>query len=312
MSKSASSFAYPRVGIAQLGQISGARAGVQVGQHPIVELFGFHLGHAAVGVVDIPEDNGFGGAGGLACGLDFAIPHLAALFFRVDLGGIDSLHAVRTLFHDAAAAHGDVGIVQQLEAGRFVIGEQEEIEAAHFVGTVVGAVAGADATVINHVVEALARVTGGLHGADQLAGGVLALHARDGLIIDLGIGDFALVVTVDAQPVHGAAAANLVLADDGDVVFGLTRHHARATARAGSEIDGHAPRVTLVLPLGVESETARRVFGAGMHRLGILLVVLDIAGAEDVAAGVERVLVLGGGEHIAALDLLGVQSAVVP
>ena len=124
------------------------------------------------------------GQAGLAGGLDFAVAHLAVLLFRVDLGGVDALHAVGALLHHAAAAHRHVRIAQQLQARRFVIGEQEEIEPPHLVGAVVGAVARAHAAVVDHVVQAFGAVHGGLHRADQFARRVLALHARHRLVVD--------------------------------------------------------------------------------------------------------------------------------
>ena len=51
--------------------------------------------------------------------------------------------------------------------------------------------------------------------ADELAGRVLAVHARHRLDVRLGGIGASLVVAVDADPVHLAAAADLVLADDG-------------------------------------------------------------------------------------------------
>ena len=49
------------------------------------------------------------------------------------------------------------------------------------------------------------------------------------------------VVAIDPDPVHLAVPAHFVLTDDRHVVLRLTRDHARRTAGAGVEIDGHAP-----------------------------------------------------------------------
>ena len=50
----------------------------------------------------------------------------------------------------------------------------------------------------------------------------------------------ALEVLVNADPVHLAVAAHLVLADDRDVVLGLAANHTLAAAVALAEVDGHA------------------------------------------------------------------------
>ena len=88
--------------------------------------------------------------------VDFAVANLAVFLFRLDLGGVDALHAVGAFFHHAAAAHRDIGVLLQLRGSRVSkIGVLEEIEPAHFVRAIVGAIAGADAAVVNHVVQPL-------------------------------------------------------------------------------------------------------------------------------------------------------------
>ena len=177
---------------------------------PVVQFLLFHPGHTAVRVVEIAEDDGLGGTRLLARGHNVAIANLPAFPFGIDLRFVDALHAVGALFHHAAAAHADVGVAAQLEAGSLPVLVQQEIEAPHFVRTVIGAVAGAHAAVVDHVVEAFARVVGGLYRADQLAGRILTVHARDRLIVDLGLADTAAVISIDAQPLHLTAAAPLV------------------------------------------------------------------------------------------------------
>src|SRR5690606_6799857 len=80
------------------------------------------------------------------------------------------------------------------------------------------------------------------------AGGVLAVLAEHGLEVGAGVcgGAVALVVGVDADPVHLAAGEDLVLADDGDVVLGLAGDDARAAAGADVEVHDHAPGVAVV------------------------------------------------------------------
>src|SRR6185295_8719968 len=72
---------------------------------------------------------------------------------------------------------------------------------------------------------------------------VLALHAGHGLEDRTRILDTTGVVAIDANPVHLPAVADLVLADDGDVVLGLAGDRASAAADACGEIDAHRPGV---------------------------------------------------------------------
>src|SRR5581483_3696768 len=146
----------------------------------------------------------------------------------IDLGFVDSLHAIGTLLHDAAAAHADVGIAHQLQAGRLKILEQVEIESPHLVRAIVRAVAGAHAAVVDHIIQAFGAVRGSLHRTYQLAGSVFALHTGHRLVVENRIVEVAGVIRVHANPVHVAAAADLVFADHRNVVLRLARDHARA------------------------------------------------------------------------------------
>src|SRR5207248_10776084 len=125
-----------------------------------------------------PEHDRVRRAGLLAGGHDFAVADAASLFFGVDLRGVDALHAVGALLHHAAGTRGDVGIALRFERGRFVVGVVEEVESAHFVRTVVRAVARADAAVVGHIVQTFAAVRRGADRADRLPRRLLALHAR--------------------------------------------------------------------------------------------------------------------------------------
>ena len=49
-----------------------------------------------------------------------------------------------------------------------------------------------------------------------------------------------------------------------------------------------------------------------MHGFGILAVLLEVAVVDDVAAGIEDVIVLRGGELVGAGGLLDVQADIVP
>src|SRR5690242_8036301 len=73
-----------RVGVAQRGQVSGARARVQFGQQRVIQLLGLQFRHAACGIVDVPEDNGLRRTGGFAGGRYFTVADRAGFFFGVN------------------------------------------------------------------------------------------------------------------------------------------------------------------------------------------------------------------------------------
>ncbi len=123
--------------------------------------------------------------------------------------------------------------------------DTEEIKAAHFVRAIVRTVARTDTAVVNHVVEAFAAVVGSLHGADQLARSILALHTRHRLAVDLGIFDVAVEIAVDAQPVHVAAVMYFLFADYRDVILRLAGDHARTTTCAGGNRSMAMPQAYL-------------------------------------------------------------------
>src|SRR4029079_9824777 len=100
---------------------------------------------------------------------------------RVDLPPRDPLGAVRALLHHASRANRDVRVHRELDDLGRVLGEVEEVEVADLVGTVVRAVTGPDAPVVDHDIEALRVVNGRGHRADLFAGGILTLHEGTGL-----------------------------------------------------------------------------------------------------------------------------------
>ena len=119
----------------------------------------------------------------------------------------------------------------------------EEVEPAYLVRAVVGAITGADAAIVGHHVEPFLVMRGRIDGADILAWSGFTMLAEHGLDDDLGVvyprlelllaipfecieklavrlgamgcGErMAGVIAVDAQPMHLAPAADLILADD--------------------------------------------------------------------------------------------------
>ncbi len=139
----------------------------------------------------------------------------------------------------------------------------KEVEVPHLVRAVVRAVPRADAAVVDHVVQALGAVGGGGDGADELARGVLALHARHRLVQCPRVAGIAFPVAVDPDPVQGVPARDLDLADGRDVVLRLASDDARVAAGARVQVDRHAPGVHVRLIRTVES-----VLGPGrLHHL---------------------------------------------
>ena len=86
------------------------------------------------------------------------------------------------------------------------------------------------------------------HGADLLAGRILAVHAGNGLEDHLRVaGRLAGEVPVHPDPVHLAPLRHLGLADDRHVVLALARDHARVAADARVQVDRHPPLVPLIV-----------------------------------------------------------------
>ena len=90
------------VGVTQLGQIGRARPGVQLGQQAVVARAGLGLGHRALVVVEVAEDDRPGRAGRLAGGHDLVAADGAILDLGGDPRGVDPLHAVRAFLHHPA------------------------------------------------------------------------------------------------------------------------------------------------------------------------------------------------------------------
>src|SRR5579863_991696 len=197
-------------------------------------------------IVERPEGDRLGRAPLLASGLQLAVGDGPPLDAGVDPLAFDPLHAVGALLHDAARADRHVGVHREAPRRAQVPRVVEEVEAPHLVGAVVAAVAGADAAVVDHLVQPLVAVDGGIDRADVLTGRRLAVHAAERLADHLRIVDRPAEVTIDAEPVHLAATPDVVLADGRDVVLRLAGDHAGVAAGALVEVDRHAPLVLLL------------------------------------------------------------------
>src|SRR5438309_1994380 len=237
-------------GVTNFGKVGSTGTRVQIRQQPVVAILRFPFRDLAVRVIDVAKRDGARRAGLLAGGLQLAsvlaLIDLAIFALSINAALVDALYAVGAFLHDAAAAHADIGIPHHLVLLGIPVLEQQEVEAAHLVRTVVRAITRPHAPVVDHVVQAFGAVQGCAHGAHQLAGRVLALHAWDGLEVSFGMVAIALVVSVDAQPVHVAPLHNLFLADDGDVVLRLAGDHAIVAAGAGSGAAGARAAVAKV------------------------------------------------------------------
>ncbi len=176
---------------------------------------------------------------------------------------------------------------------------QEEVEPADLVRAVVRAVPRADAAVVDHLVQPLGAVHRGVDRADDFARRVLAVHAGHGLVEGLRGVEAAPVVAVDADPLHGAAPLDLLLADDGDVVLGLAGDHAGVAADAGREVDRHAPGVAAAGKLRVHGVVRpRRRLAHVRHDRGVLAIGRGRDRAHGGAA-LHRMLVLRRRERVA-------------
>ena len=125
---------------------------------------------------------------------------------------------------------------------------------------------------------------GGGDRADLLTRSIFAMLTADRLSDDLlrSGGCPTLEVTVNTEPAHFATANHLILADDGNVVFRLTRNHAFRTSGAGGEIDRQGPTELRTVEIGLFPEgkrvsDVRQSFG----ECRVLLIVLKRTFTDD-------------------------------
>src|SRR5438270_13260051 len=298
------------VGVPHARQERGTGPRAQLVQQIVAPRIGVQLGHARIRIVERTERDRLRRAPLLARGLELAVPDQALLDARVDALALDALHAVRALFHDAAAAHGDVGVHAHPAGAAHVAVVLEEVETAHLVRAVVAAIPRADAAVIGHLVQSLVAVDGGVDRADVLARRGLAVHAAERLGDHLGIFDWPSEVAVDANPLHLATSDDLLLADDRDVVLGLAGDDARAATRALAQVDRHAPLVGFLAV--VVGRVSGRRYSTPLFDLLVELRVL-VEGVRQsgghrglrrlAAVGRHAPVVLGDAELVAAAGL---------
>ena len=103
-----------------------------------------------------------------------------------------------------------------------------------------------DAAIVDLQVQPFAVMHRGGHRADRLAGCVLAMHAGHRLKPELRVRLRAMVVDIDPQPMHVAAARDFFRPDHRDIVFRLAGDHAGVAADAYGGVDHHRPGVTVI------------------------------------------------------------------
>src|SRR5438105_1040325 len=106
----------------------------------IVALLCAQLGNAAIGIIGVAENDGLRGASLFAGRGDGAVGNGLILFVCFDACFVDVLDALASILHDAATTDGHFRIAHELELRSFPVLEAQEIEAAHFIGTVVRAI----------------------------------------------------------------------------------------------------------------------------------------------------------------------------
>src|ERR1051325_5064914 len=304
-----------RIRITQRRQVGRARLRVQIGQQAVVTTAALQLCDAALRVVRIAEDDGLRRAHGLTGGDDLAVTYRSALFFGFDLRHLNALYAVGAFLHHTARAHGHFRVTHQLIGWRVEILVEQEVEAPHLVRTVVRAVARPNATVVDHHVQAFRIVHGRVDGTDRLAGRVLAVHTGDGHELrGLRVVVVAFEVGVNANPVHLAAALDLLLADDGDIVLRLAGDNAGVTADATGRVDRHPPgRFLTVIVLWIKGILLARLvlFIRRVLGLGLFQIIFQSVLAYDFAI-LHAEMQLRGGERIVRAGITDARARVGP
>ena len=95
------------------------------------------FGDFALGIVEIAEDNGAGGASCLTGGNDLAVFNLTLLDSGADIGRFYPLHAIGAFLHDAPRANGDLGISDIIPLVDVRMGVIQEVESTDLIGTVI-------------------------------------------------------------------------------------------------------------------------------------------------------------------------------
>src|SRR6185437_2499504 len=262
-------------------------------------------------VADVAEVDRLRRAHGLTRGDHLAVADAPTFLVRLDVRVFHALDAIGAFFHHATPAHRDFRIALGFQGVGGLVGVLQEIEAAHFVRTIVGAEARTHAAVVNLQVEAYAVVHGGTDRAHHFARRVFAHHARHRLRVTAWVVHAAVEITVDPDPVHLAATLHLILADHRYVVFRLARHGARVAADARIEIYAHSPGVLAGRVVLVQAGWRVRIAIPCRGEPGIMQILVQRAHAQQVTA-LHVEMMLGAGKRVSFAGLAQPQSARVP
>src|ERR1044071_104746 len=262
-----------RIRIAYFCEVGQTRLGQKEFQDSVVALLRLQFRYAALGIIDVSENDGsgrtgLGASGGERIGRDDDVNRGGGFNFLSNLGLFDALDAERAFFHDATHADCDVWILAHLEQIPFVLFTMpqgspikvrtgaafviiKEVKATDFIRTIIGAITRSDTAIIDHQIKAFLVVDGGIDRTNVFARSRFAVLAHHWLSDDLRVINPGLellfvirieglkeilffgaggIVAVYPEPVHFAAAPDLILTNDRDVVLTLASHDTSSAA----------------------------------------------------------------------------------
>src|SRR5207248_630952 len=153
-----------------------------------------------------------------------------------------------------------------------------------------------------HLIQTFVAMRGRANGTYRLTGCLFAMHTHDGLEEHLRIIQVTLIVIIDTEPVHFPGTAGFNFSDDGDVVLGLTRHHARVASDACTEINRHSPRIVFRRILRIEGQVARRRLLFKLRKVRMLGILTGSSAPHKVTV-FHRVMTLRGNERVLSSSL---------
>ena len=109
------------------------------------------------------------------------------------------------------------------------------------VWTVIGAVAGSYATVVDHGIETIGSAICCVRRTDWFAWCVTTVLAKNRNETNLDIGECAFVVSLDAQPVHRSTLHRFFFTDSLDVVLCVAGDYATLATSADICVYYHSP-----------------------------------------------------------------------
>ena len=110
---------------------------------------------------------------------ELAVPKASILQARVVLGPADALDAEGTLLHYTSSPYRHVRIeleIERLRPGHVVV--LVPVEVPHLIGTIVGAISGPYAAIVDLAIEPVGSVVGRIHRAHRLTGGIATVLAQ--------------------------------------------------------------------------------------------------------------------------------------